>query len=143
MNLKHGAKAADWVAADTNVLLSAIIGKAALKVFNYSQIEVVSTTFNIQEVWEHLPHMAENHGFAPELLASQFGLLAVKEFGPRDYHGSLALARRKIGKRDPEDVDLLALALELEIPLWSNDGDFEGTGIEWYTTAQLLKKLGL
>jgi len=52
------------------------------------------------------------------------------------------LARKRIGKRDPDDVDLLALALELKIPIWSNDGDFEGTGIEWYPTAQLLKKLG-
>ena len=35
----------------------------------------------------------------------------------------------------------LALALHLKLPLWSNDRDFEGTGVERFTTAQLLSKL--
>jgi hypothetical protein len=29
----------------------------------------------------------------------------------------------------------------LNLPVWSNDRDFEDSGIEWYTTAQLLRKL--
>jgi predicted nucleic acid-binding protein len=45
--------------------------------------------------------------------------------------------------RDPEDADLLALALQLEIPVWSNDNDFKGTGVRWYTTARLMKALGI
>jgi hypothetical protein len=27
------------------------------------------------------------------------------------------------------------------MPVWSNDNDFEDAGVEWYTTAELLKKL--
>jgi predicted nucleic acid-binding protein len=142
MILKHGEKAAGRIAADANVLLSAVTGRAALKVFTQSHLEVVSTSLNIQEVREYIPLMAEKYGMAVELMESQFQLLALKEYSLKDYQGSLGMARRKIGKRDPDDVDLLALALELGIPIWSNDGDFEGTGIEWYTTAQLLKKLG-
>lgn len=34
-------------------------------------------------------------------------------------------------------------ALFLEIPVWSNDSDFEHAGIEWYTTARLLAKYGV
>ena len=143
MTLKHGEKAAGQIAADANVLLSAATGRAALKVFTHSHLEVVSTSLNIKEVWEYLPVMAGKYGIAVELLESQFQLLAVREYEPKDYHGSIALARRKIGKRDPDDIDLLALSLELGIPIWSNDGDFEEAGIERYTTAQLLKKLGL
>ena len=139
MTLKHGEKAAGRIAADANVLLSAVTGRAALKVFTQAHLEVVSTTLNIKEVREYLPVMAGKYGIAVELLESQFQLLALKEYGLMDYQGSLAMARKIIGKRDPDDIDLLALALELEIPIWSNDGDFEGTGIEWYTTAQLLK----
>ncbi len=142
MTLKHGEKPAGQIAADANVLLSAATGRAALKVFTHSHLEVISTALNIKEVREYLPIMAVKYRIAEELLESQFQLLAVREYGLKDYHGSFALARRKIGKRDPDDIDLLALSLELKIPLWSNDGDFEGIGIEWYTTAQLLKKLG-
>jgi hypothetical protein len=34
---------------------------------------------------------------------------------------------------------VLALALTLKLPVWSNDNDFEDSGVEWHTTAELLK----
>lgn len=63
----------------------------------------------------------------------------------RGRHGrpGLSSAGRRIGKRDPDDVDVLALALTLNLPVWSNDNDFENAGVEWYTTAELLKTLGI
>jgi predicted nucleic acid-binding protein len=63
--------------------------------------------------------------------------------GREIYAQSLAQARRLIGKRDPDDIDILALALHFRIPLWSDDRDFEGIGIEQYTTSTLLKRLGI
>jgi predicted nucleic acid-binding protein len=59
------------------------------------------------------------------------------------YSSALPQARQLIGRRDPDDVDLLALALHLRLPLWSNDNDFEKTGVQCYTTAELLQKLGI
>jgi hypothetical protein len=29
------------------------------------------------------------------------------------------------------------------VPVWSNDNDFEDAGVEWHTTAELLKMLGI
>ena len=43
--------------------------------------------------------------------------------------------------RDPDDVDVLALALQSACPVWTNDNDFEDVGVEWHTTAELLKLL--
>jgi len=37
----------------------------------------------------------------------------------------------------------LALALHTGLPLWSNDNDFVDAGVERYTTAELLRKLGV
>jgi predicted nucleic acid-binding protein len=59
------------------------------------------------------------------------------------YARTVAQARRLIGQRDPDDIEILALALHLKIPLWSNDNDFRDTGVEWYTTAELLQRLGV
>lgn len=59
------------------------------------------------------------------------------------YVGSMAQARKQIEKRDPDDVELLALTMHFKVPLWSNDNDFEGCGVEQYTTAELLKRLGV
>lgn len=47
-------------------------------------------------------------------------------------------AGRRIAKRDPDDVETLALAIHLGVPVWSNDDDFRGAGVTWYTTARLL-----
>jgi predicted nucleic acid-binding protein len=48
-----------------------------------------------------------------------------------------------LAKRDPTDIPLAALALKLEIPVWSNDRDFEELPLIAYPTAKLLKILGL
>lgn len=60
---------------------------------------------------------------------------------PTTYVSSIAEARERIERRDPDDVELLALAIQLDIPVWSNDNDFENTGVLWYTTASLLAVL--
>ena len=143
MNSRHGEKGVERVAADANVILSAIIGKGALKVFTRSTIEVVSTSSTIEEVREYMPVMAESYGIAPEILEGQFRLLAIREYATEEFGGFIAKASRLIGKRDPDDVQLLALALALDIPIWTNDRDFETAGVECYTTARLLKKLGI
>jgi predicted nucleic acid-binding protein len=57
------------------------------------------------------------------------------------YLPSMLEARQRIGSRDRDDVDLLALVIQLKIPVWSNDNDFENTGVVWYTTASLLATL--
>jgi hypothetical protein len=35
------------------------------------------------------------------------------------------------------------MSLHLGLPGWSNDSDFEDAGVEWHTTAELLKALGV
>ena len=58
------------------------------------------------------------------------------------YQSNIFDAERRIGRRDPDDVEILPLALHAKIAVWSNDNDFEGVGVEWFTTAELLARLG-
>jgi predicted nucleic acid-binding protein len=44
----------------------------------------------------------------------------------------------QVAHRDPDDVEILALAIELGHPFWTNDKDFEETGVQVFTTAELL-----
>ena len=60
-----------------------------------------------------------------------------------EYRRQIAEAGRRMRRRDPNDVDVLALALHLKLPVWSNDNDFEVGGIEWHPTAELLKVLNV
>jgi predicted nucleic acid-binding protein len=54
----------------------------------------------------------------------------------------MAEATRRMGERDPEDIDLVALAMYFRIPVWSNDDDFSVVRVPWFTTAELMTRLG-
>ncbi len=138
MTSRPGEKPVAAIAADANALLSAILGHAALKVFSQVDVSVFTTTRVLDEVREYLPVLAKQYDILPEVLEAQLRLLAVRECGPEQYAPKLEAARRAIGKRDSDDVDLVALALAFGVPVWSNDSDFGDIGVEWYTTARLL-----
>jgi predicted nucleic acid-binding protein len=46
-----------------------------------------------------------------------------------------AAALARIGRRDPRDWPVLACALLLDCPVWTEDRDFFGTGVATWTTA--------
>lgn len=143
MTSKPGEKPVAAVAADANVLLSAVLGHGALGVFTQTDVSVLTTQGVLQEVRDYLPIVGRQYDMLPQALEAQFRLLAVRECEPGEFAPKLEAARRSIAKRDPHDVDLLALALAVAIPVWSNDSDFKDAGVEWYTTARLLRRLGI
>ena len=51
-------------------------------------------------------------------------------------------AQTELTDRDPDDAHPLALARTLGLPLWTNDRDLDGHGVECFSTARLLKVLG-
>ena len=143
MTSKLGEKPVAAIAADANVLLSAVLGHAALRVFTLTDVSVLTTRSVMQEVREYLPLVAKRYDMLPQALEGQLRLLAVRECEPDEYAPKLEAAKRAIAKRDPDDADLLALALAFGVPVWSNDSDFKDAGVEWYTTARLLQRLGI
>ncbi|MEA2328818.1 MAG: hypothetical protein QOE68_3777 [Thermoanaerobaculia bacterium] len=131
------------VAADSNVLLSAIVGKAAIRVFDHPEFVVVTTQDNVAEVMEYLPEFAAKYELSEESLLEVLDLLAIQVFGKRQHSTHIFEARSLIGERDPDDVPLAALALKLGIPIWSNDRDFDDFPTGVYSTAKLIKVLGV
>lgn len=131
------------IAADSNVLLSAIIGKAALKVFIETNIEIVTTEFNIKEVIKYIPHFSAKYKIAENDLLLQLRMLPLLVFKKRYYNSKLSLAKSYLDARDPDDAHLAALALKENIPVWSNDKDFSNLPIDVYSTKKLLDALNL
>ena len=127
------------IAADANVLLSALMGGQATRVLRHSAIEEIFTTeVTLSEVQEYAGQLARKRHLAVDIVLLAAAALPVTTVSQTVYVASIAEARKRIGRRDPDDVDLLALAIHLEIPIWSNDNDFEKTVVAWYTTASLL-----
>jgi predicted nucleic acid-binding protein len=132
------------IAADANALLSSVIGGRARLVLNQPEIEeVVTTEATFAEVREYALLLGRKKKLTPDALLLAVAALPVSIIAPEVYEGSMAEARRLIEWRDPDDVEILALTLQLKVPLWSNDNDFEGCGIERLTTAELLRTLGI
>ena len=129
------------VVADANVLLSAIVGKSALRVFTEFGIEVHTTEFNADEVSEYLPEMAEKYGPPAELVRLQWKLLPVRFHKVGEYKPHLAEALRELRNRDSDDAHVLALAKSQGLPIWSNDRDLAKVSVECFTTARLLRIL--
>ncbi|MES1240561.1 MAG: PIN domain-containing protein [Acidobacteriota bacterium] len=124
--------------ADANVLLSAVIGKAAFRVFS---IPVHTTLFNYLEVQEYLPRLAGKYGISLDVAELQLNLLPVAVHPEEVYADWLPWARAILAARDPEDAHALALARGMDLPLWSNDRDLQVPQVHCYTTAALLKAL--
>jgi predicted nucleic acid-binding protein len=130
------------LAADANVLLSAVLGGRARAILEHPNVEEVFTAeATLAEVQEYAPLLARKKRLSADLVLLAAATLPVTVVDSSVYARSVSEARRRIGRRDPDDIDILALALHFGLPIWSNDSDFEIAGIEWYTTADLLARL--
>jgi len=127
--------------ADANVLLSAAIGRAALRVLTDFNVEVHACRFNCEEVKEYLPSLIAKYRLPHEIVEMQWRLLPLRIHDEADYAAQLDHARSLLAERDPDDAHSLALAMALRLPLCSNDKDLDGHGITRRTTAKLLALL--
>jgi predicted nucleic acid-binding protein len=98
------------LAADANVLLSAVLGGRARLILASPAVEAVFTTATVlDEVREYAPIVAAKKKLSAESILLAVSVLPVEVIAPDTYRRKLAEARRRIGDRDPDDADLLAL----------------------------------
>ena len=133
----------DAIVADANPLLSALLGGRARDILFSRKLVFYSPQHTLFEVEKYLPDVAQKIGQTELALFREFQLLPVTAVQPRQYDSQLDRATQLIGQRDPKDVHVLALALELNLPIWSEDHDFEDLpGITVHKTADMLALVG-
>ena len=134
------SKRPERLVVDANAILAALLGGNARRIFFETAIvEFAAPTSVSDEVRAYLPRLAAKLDASTMMLEFAFDQLPLRVYARRTYAQAMAEARRRIEQRDPDDVEVLALTLRLGVPLWSNDRDFEGTSVERFTTAQLLR----
>ena len=132
-------KLPDKLIVDANPIISTLIGGAASRIFWDSGIEeFITSEWTLNEVKKYIPHLAKKTKVPESTIELNLNLLPLTFYTRSFYEDKITKATQLIGQRDPKDVELLALVLQLGLPLWTNDKDFEGLGIEYYPTAQLL-----
>jgi predicted nucleic acid-binding protein len=129
----------DAIVADANPVLSALLGGSAREVLFCGRIAFFSPQHTLFEVEKYLPHVAKKIGRAELELFREFQLLPINAVQPREYDSELMRATELIGQRDPKDIHVLALALRLRLPIWTEDRDFECLpDISVHKTSELL-----
>lgn len=112
------------IAVDANPMLAALLGGYARTVLFDPRFSFVTADYTMMEVRQYLPMVSEKSSVPVSELEKAIRLLPVKIFQRAFYRFSMPEARRRMEHIDPDDVDILALALHLEVPLWSNDLHF-------------------
>jgi predicted nucleic acid-binding protein len=123
---------------DANILVRAVLGKRVRAVIeaHAERVSFFVPEAAYSEAEEHLATLVIKHGGDPEkamsFLRSLRGLMA--PIGNDVYGEFEAEARRRLAARDPEDWPILAAALALGCPIWTEDTDFFGCGVATWTS---------
>lgn len=124
---------------DANILIRAVFGKKArsyLQKFE-DNVEFYVPDYCVWEALERIPEIAAKRKEIPEY-AELYLLLLVKTVflvvDPSFYSAFEDQARACIARRDPNDWPVIATALLLNSPIWTEDRDFFGCGIATWTT---------
>ena len=124
-----------------NVWLRAVLGRRVDRLLESfaTQVTFVAPEVAFNDVQEHLACVLAKRG---ELKALQPALeklaelrVAVQDLDEAEYKAMKPAALARIGLRDPDDWPILACALTLNCPIWTEDRDFFGTGVATWTTA--------
>ena len=103
------------------------------------QVTFLAPDVAFDDVREHLAVVLTKRGELHALQASLDKLqalqTAVQVVGQAEYETMKPAALARIGPRDPDDWQVLACALLLNCPVWTEDKDFFGTGVATWTTA--------
>lgn len=133
------SKGIEKLAVDANPILSAIIGGKAREIFLTKNTLFYTTVFNFKEVEKYIPILASRRGIPAEDLYMALSMLTLYIYDAGSYKNRINQANKLIEKRDPKDIHLLALALKIECPIWSNDTDLQGLGVKVYSTMELIR----
>ena len=123
---------------DANILIRAVLGKRVLNLLErYEDVaRFYSPDICYQDARAYLPGILERRGIDPEpaLRVLDNLVLLVQPIDQVLYQAYEAQARKRIAGRDPDDWPIVALALALNLPIWTEDRDFFGSGIATWTS---------
>lgn len=124
---------------DANILLRAALGPRVRDlILRYAaDVALLTPSVAADDAREYLPVLCAKRRWplapALEVLEPLLALVHVVEV---EFLGHLeSEARARVSVRDAEDWPVLALALAVDAPIWTEDQDFFGSGVATWTTA--------
>jgi predicted nucleic acid-binding protein len=128
---------------DANILIRACLGvRARALIADFaSEVDFYVAEANAAEASGYIGELASHRGLDPQICLE--ALLSLMEVVQMVDTPLIEAAKDEALKRirDPADWPALALAMQLECAIWTEDQDFFGTGVATWTTATVQRYL--
>jgi predicted nucleic acid-binding protein len=127
------------IVIDANILLRGVFGTRVRDILDSYQETVAFylPDLCVEESLRHVPVISRRRGLNPDESGANLGLLLQSciEIVDRSlYEEFEEQARARISSRDADDWPVVATALLLNAPIWTEDRDFFGSGIATWTS---------
>jgi predicted nucleic acid-binding protein len=126
------------IVLDANILIRAVLGKRVreLIVDHAESVQFFAPDVAYADARKYLPALLVKRGVNSEpamaVLDALESIVRLLEYGV--YAGLKTQAMQRIAIRDADDWPVLACAMTMGCPVWTEDADFFGTGIATWTS---------
>ena len=126
------------IVLDANILIRAVLGKRVreLIVDNADRVQFFSPDVAYADARKYLPALLKKRGVNSEsamaVLDALESIVWPLELGV--YAGFKTQALQRIATRDANDWPVLACAMAIGCPVWTEDADFFGAGVATWTS---------
>jgi predicted nucleic acid-binding protein len=126
------------IVLDANILIRAVLGRRVreLIVDSADVVQFFAPDVACADARKYLPSLLEKRGVKSEpamaVLDAMESIVRPLELGV--YEGLKTQALQRIAIRDADDWPVLACAMTIGCPVWTEDADFFGTGVATWTS---------
>ena len=126
------------IVLDANILVRAVLGRRVreLIIEHTASVKFFAPDVAYADARKYLPALLEKRGVdatAAEPVLSELEHI-VQPVDAELYDGMRQQALQRIAARDADDWPVLACAMVMGCPVWTEDTDFFGTGVPIWTT---------
>lgn len=130
------------IVLDANILIRAVLGQRArqLIVAHATTVRFFAPDVAYADARKYLPSLLTKRGVPVNAALAVLDQLEgiVRPIGVEFYVGMKAAALQRIAHRDADDWPVLACAMMLDCPVWTEDADFFGTGVATWTSDRVV-----
>jgi len=132
----------DMIVVDANILIRAVLGRRVwqlIETYSAKGVRFFAPDAAFEDARKYLPLLLRKHSIADTTISASIDYLEqMIEPVEREVFGVFEkAARERLRGRDEDDWPVLAVAMGLACPIWTEDTDFFGTGIAIWTTSRI------
>lgn len=129
------------IVLDANILIRAVLGRRVrdLIIENASTVKFFAPDVAFDDARKYLPALLKKRGVDAAAAMNLLDQLEkiILSIDVELYEGMQQQALQRIAARDADDWPVLACAMALGCPIWTEDQDFFGTGVATWTSDRI------